>query len=171
MENHPDPRSPRAGVPSSTPSWECSLLGTSSGSSDPGRHEARGEGSVKLHSGRSPEIQALGCIHSTLIHSPGSWLSLRLWLQGMKRCCHFVDISCNYNLPTGAAWHLQFKRPVGQWMTAALRKGPATGIAEMIPNTTDFQEANFRGQFSSYPLRKEKKRREKKEHKWPQDKM
>ena len=42
-------------------------------------------------------------------------------------------------------------------MTAALRKGPATGIAEMIPNTTDFQEANFRGQFSSYPLRKEKK--------------
>ena len=49
-------------------------------------------------------------------------------------------------------------------MTAALRKGPATGIAEMIPNTTDFQEANFRGQFSSYPLRKEKKRRERKKN-------
>ena len=43
-------------------------------------------------------------------------------------------------------------------MTAALRKGPATGIAEMIPNTTDFQEANFRGQFSSYPLRKKKEK-------------
>ena len=41
---------------------------------------------------------------------------------GMKKCCHLVDISWNYNLPTRAYWHLQFKRPVGQLMTAALRK-------------------------------------------------
>ena len=27
-------------------------------------------------------------------------------------------------------------------MTAALRKGPGTGIVEKIPNITDFQEAN-----------------------------
>ena len=42
--------------------------------------------------------------------------------MGMKKCCHLVDISWNYNLPTRAYWHLQFKRPVGQLMTAALRK-------------------------------------------------
>ena len=74
--------------------------------------------------------------HSTLIHSPGSRLSLRLWLHaqpelGMKKCCHLVDISCNDNLPTSTDWHLQFKRPVGLLMTAALRKGPGAGIAEM----------------------------------------
>ena len=56
--------------------------------------------------------------HSTLIHSPGSRLSLRLWLHaqpelGMKKCCHLVDISCNDNLPTSADWHLQLGRPMG----------------------------------------------------------
>ena len=49
--------------------------------------------------------------HSTLIHNPGSLLSLRLWLQveqelDMKNCCHFVDIFCNYNLPTSSYQHL-----------------------------------------------------------------
>ena len=74
--------------------------------------------------------------HSTLIHSPGSRLSLRLWLQvepelGMKKCCRLVDISCNNNLPTSTDWHLQFKRTVGLQMTVALRKGPGAGVAEM----------------------------------------
>ena len=52
--------------------------------------------------------------HSTGVHSPGSWLSLRLWLQfapesGMK-CCRPVDIFCNYNLTIGAYWKWKSKR-------------------------------------------------------------
>ena len=50
---------------------------------------------------------------------------------GMKRCCHLVDISLIYNFRIRAYWHLQSKRPVGQLMTAAIGKGPVTGIAEM----------------------------------------
>ena len=74
--------------------------------------------------------------HSTLIHSPGSRLSLRLWLQvepelDVKKCCRLVDISCNNNLPASTDWHLQFKRPVRLLMTVTLRKGPGAGIAEM----------------------------------------
>ena len=42
--------------------------------------------------------------------------------MGMEKCCHLVVIYKNYNLPTSAYWHLQFKRPVGQIMTAAIRK-------------------------------------------------
>ena len=65
--------------------------------------------------------------HSTRTHSPGSRLSLRLWFQvepelGVKKCCRLVDISCNYNLRISADWQLQFKRPVGQLMTAASGK-------------------------------------------------
>ena len=117
-----------------SPSWECSLLDTSAGSSAPVgmRPEGRGEasGGKKLWDRRA---WMFAQAHSTLTHSPGSRLSLRLWLQvepelGMKRSCHLVEISCNSNLPTRADWHLQFKR---QLMTAALRKGPGEGTAEM----------------------------------------
>ena len=40
---------------------------------------------------------------------------------GKKKCCHLVEISCNYKLPTSAYWHLQFTRPMGFLMAAALR--------------------------------------------------
>ena len=41
--------------------------------------------------------------HSTLIQSPGSQLSPRLWLQvesqlSMNKCCRLVDSTCNYML-------------------------------------------------------------------------
>ena len=43
--------------------------------------------------------------HLTLIHRPGSPLSLRLGLQvepelGMKKRCRLADVSCSYNSPT-----------------------------------------------------------------------
>ena len=64
--------------------------------------------------GRSNESQ--GCryfslAHSTSIHSPGSPLSLRLWLSeepeaGRGKCCrHLVETFCNDNRTTCAYWH------------------------------------------------------------------
>ena len=54
----------------------------------------------------------------TIIHSPESLLSLRLWLQveqelGMEKFCCLVDSSCNYNLATSTYQHLQLTRPLG----------------------------------------------------------
>ena len=51
--------------------------------------------------------------HSTLSHTPGIRLFLRLCLQvglelGMKKCCRLVDIFCNYSLTTSTYWHVQF---------------------------------------------------------------
>ena len=98
---------------------------------------------------------------STIIHSPGSPLSLRLWLQvehelGMERFCRLVDISCNYNLATSTYRHLQFTRPLGL----------LTGwVLNLISNTTDFQEASCKGKYPSHSLRKKKKKKR------PQDKM
>ena len=80
---------------------------------------------------------------------------------GMKKCCHLVDISWNYNLPTSAYWHLQFKRPVGQLKTVALRKGPEAGIAEMntkhnLCSRSQFQRSIF---LTSFKERKKEKRK------------
>ena len=122
-----------------------------------GRSEAAGRG------GEVVRHKALGVCsaHSTLIHSPGSWLSLRLWFQveaemGTKKCCRLVDISCNYNFSTCSYLHLQVTRPVGLLMTAALRKGPGWMLQKSIPNTTDFQEANCKDKFSPHPLTEKK---------------
>ena len=71
--------------------------------------------------------------HSTLIHSRGSRLSLRLSAYrtrvGVKQCCCLVDITCNYNLNTDTSCHLGLTKPVGLLMTAALRKWPGVDIA------------------------------------------
>ena len=94
------------------PSWECSLLGTSAVSGAPGRHEPGREGrSFRGEKQWDPRPWGFAQSHSTQIYGPGSWPSLRLWLQaepelGMTKCCHHLDISCNYNLPTGVYWHL-----------------------------------------------------------------
>ena len=97
--------------------------------------EGRGEAS----GGRSSKTQALGCLLRhilLLIHCPGSHLSLRLWLHtepklDMKKYCRLVDIFYNYNLTTGAYWHLQFTRRKGLLMIAAARKGPRVDIADI----------------------------------------
>ena len=93
---------------------------------------------------------------STITHSPGSPLSLRLWLQveqelGMEKFCCFVDISCNYNLATSTYWHLQFTRPLGLLMGWVLLNS--------ISNTTDFQEASCKVKYSLHSLRKKKERK------------
>ena len=77
---------------------------------------------------------------------------------GMKKYRRLVDIFYNYNLNAGAYWHLQFTRRKGLLMIAAIRKRPTVGIADINSNTTDFQEASFKGQFSSYPLRKKERK-------------
>ena len=70
--------------------------------------------------GRSSETQ--GCqffalAHSTPIHSPGTPLSLKLWLSeepeaGREKCCrHLVETSCNDNRTTCAYWHFYFECP------------------------------------------------------------
>ena len=66
----------------------------------------------------------------------------------MKKCCLLVDISCNYNFSTCTYWHLQVTRPVGLLMTAALRKGPGLGIAEINSkhnqlSRSQLQQVNF----------------------------
>ena len=117
-----------------TPSWECRLLGTSAGSSAPGRHEAKGEDEASVRKKWDTSPWVFSQAPSTLIHSPGSRHSLRLWLQmepelGMKKCCHLVDISWNYTgqpALTGTS-----NSQGGQLMTAALRKGHVVGIAEI----------------------------------------
>ena len=71
--------------------------------------------------------------HSTLIHSRGSRLSLRLFAYrtrvGVKQCCRLVDITCNYNLNTDTSCHCRLTKPVGLLMTAALRKWPGVDIS------------------------------------------
>ena len=42
-----------------------------------------------------------------------------------------VDFSSNFNLTTGAYWHLQFRKPSGLFMAANLKKCPREGIFEM----------------------------------------
>ena len=74
--------------------------------------------------------------HSTLSHTPGMRLFLRLCLQvgpelGIKKCCRLVEIFCNYNLATSTYWHLQFTRPVGLLRPAPLRECPLEGFAEI----------------------------------------
>ena len=49
----------------------------------------------------------------------------------MKKYCRLVDIFYNYNLNTGAYWHLQFTRRKGLLMIAAIRKRPTAGIADI----------------------------------------
>ena len=38
----------------------------------------------------------------------------------IKKCCHLVDIFCNYNLAEGVYWHLQFTRGGGRGWGGAL---------------------------------------------------
>ena len=70
--------------------------------------------------GRSSETQGCRCFalaHSTPIHSPGTPLSLRLWLSeepeaGREKCCrHLVETSYNDNHTTCAYWHFYFECP------------------------------------------------------------
>ena len=42
-----------------------------------------------------------------------------------------VAFSSNFNLTTGAYWHLQFRKPGGLFMTAHLKKCPREGIFAM----------------------------------------
>ena len=122
--------------PGLPPSWECSLLGTSAGSGAQGRHESEGEGwsfRGKKYWDTSPWVLAQA--HSPLIYSSGSQHSLRFWLPkepvlGMKKYCHLMDISCNYNLISRAHCHLQV-RPGELLMTAALGKVPGVGTTEI----------------------------------------
>ena len=52
-------------------------------------------------------------------------------------------------------------------MTSAFKKSPGVGNWTEPGNRVGFQEANFKGQFSSHHLTKERN----KEPTWPQDKM
>ena len=66
----------------------------------------------------------------------------------MTRCCRLVGIPCNYSLSTAAYWHLQFTRPGGLLMTAALSKFPGTVISEISSKNNQFsrsqlQQVNF----------------------------
>ena len=66
----------------------------------------------------------------------------------MRKCCRLVDISCNYSLTTAAYWHLQFTRPGGLLITAALRKFPGMVISEISSKHNQFsrsqsQQVNF----------------------------
>ena len=146
-----------------TPSWEYSLLDISAGSSAPGRHEARGgRGEASGEEVVRYKPLAFAPAHSTLSHSTATGLSLRLWLQvepelGMKKCCHLVEISWNSNLSSSADWHLQFKRPCGAVNDSCPQERSWNSLQKWIPNTTDFQKANFKGQFSSQLLMKERK--------------
>lgn len=102
-------------------SWQCTPRNHSR-EQCPGRLGYREEG--WSFRGRSGETQALGCFlwHIPLYitaHESRLWYQLELEL-GIKKCCHLVDIYCNYNLTTGAHWHLQFTRPVGLLRTAAI---------------------------------------------------
>ena len=49
-------------------------------------------------------------------------------VSGMKNYCRLVDIFYNYNLITGAYWHLQFTKLEGLLMIAAVRKGTTVGL-------------------------------------------
>ena len=70
--------------------------------------------------------------YSTLIHSPGSRLSLKSLGAGGTRVGHKEVLSTWWTFPGTTLVHqclrhLQFKRPVRQLMTAALRKGEGDG--------------------------------------------
>ena len=78
-------------------------------------------GGMKLYREEVVKHRALGVVfaqaRSTVTHSLENQLSLRLWLHvepelGMKKCCHLVDISCNYNLTCGPHWHLRLMKLV-----------------------------------------------------------
>ena len=87
----------------------------------------------------------------------------------MKKSCRLVDISYNYNLIIGAYWHLQFTRPAGLLMTAALRKRPVLGIAEI--NSKHNQLLRSQLQQVNFPHIIHAKEKRKKTPKWLQDKM
>ena len=60
-----------------------------------------------------------------------------------------VDFSSNFNLTTGAYWHLQFRKPGGLFMTANLKKCPREGIFEMnspLSQKARIKKTDHRGQ-------------------------
>ena len=64
---------------------------------------------------------------------------------GMKKYCRLVDIFYNYNLATGAYWHLQFTRSKGLLMIAAVRKGPTVDIADINSKHNRLSRSQFQG--------------------------
>ena len=117
------------------------------------RHKPLGVCSDTCHSNSQPRKPTV----------PEAWLQVEPEL-GMKKCCHLVDI-CNYKLPTSAYPHLQLTRPVVFLTAAALRKGPATGIAEINSKHHQFTRNQLKqANFTPYPSREKKQ-------KWPQDKI
>ena len=123
------------------------------------RHKPLGVCSDTFHSNSQPRKPTF----------PKAWLQVEPEL-GMKKCCHLVEISCNYKLPTSAYWHLQFTMPVGFLMAAALRKGPATGIAEINSKYHRFTRNQLKqANFPSYPSREKKQKtatRQDTQHPW-----
>ena len=75
------------------------------------------KGRGKALGGSSSETQALGAFHSNSQSRKPTFpknLVADGTRVGMKTYCRLVDISYDYNLTTGAYWHLQFTRPVGK---------------------------------------------------------
>ena len=68
-------------------------------------------------------------IHSLAIQSPPRILQPREREVGLKKDCHAVHISWNYNLTTSADSHLRLTSPGGLLMTTACRKHPGAGIS------------------------------------------
>ena len=97
------------------------------------------KGRGKALGGSSSETQALGTFHSnsqsrkpTFPKALGAGGTRVGRGEVLPPCGHFLEL----HLPASADWHLRFKRPVRQVMTAALRKGPASGIAEVSTKHT-----------------------------------
>ena len=120
---------------------------------------------MKLQEGRGGEIEGLGCLLGhilLLIHSPGSRLSLRLWLQvepelGVKKCCRLVDISCNNNLPNSTDWHLQIQKACGVANDSCPQeRSLGSYCRNKVQTQLTFKTPNATGTFSSHTLRKNK---------------
>ena len=106
-----------------------------------------------------PSPWVLAQARFTLIRSPGSRLSLGLRNRsGMTKCCRLVGIPCNYSLSTAAYWHLQFTRPGGLLMTAALSKFPGMVISEISSKNNQFSRSQLQQVYFPYILEGKKKK-------------
>ena len=112
-----------------------------------------------------PSPWVLAQARFTLIRSPGSRLSLGLRNRsGMTKCCRLVGIPCNYSLSTAAYWHLQFTRPGGLLMTAALSKFPGMVISEISSKNNQFSRSQLQQVYFPYILEGKKKKKTQNQH-------
>ena len=97
--------------------------------------------------GKSHKTPALGhyTLMTTLQGELSPWLSQEpRW--GIKRCCHLVGVSHNYNFNTSACGLFKFTRPVGLERMPALRKCPGFTNKNATQNRASIKRPISRGQ-------------------------